>query len=311
MRSVLRRLMVATLSLACVAPIAAAGATEVAKPRDASGSATVTRDGRTSPVAGSTQFQEGDIVRVPTDGRLTIEFADGASLAMVGPAGLRFGPMDPKVGRRVVLGSGVITEASIRGIAIEIQAPTPYDCSMVLQNARAFARVNPGESVQFQKLEGVYAKAYLGDKPTDLGQNAWLYNVRDGAVAMGGLPPGRDARAGGPIKEEILADGSARMLIGGRWIVFRPQASFRREKTARGGLLLCFDGGEDEWGTVDVGRETTLYLARGNCVEFDANGDVVRFDGVAHLYEPIFDTIMEHDPIENAVDASPSYSKKR
>lgn len=309
MRAVLRRMLMATLSLALVASVAAAGAVDVAKPRDAAGTSSLLRDGKTVPVAGSTQFQEGDIVRVPTDGRLTIEFGDGATLALVGPAGLRFGPMNP-LGRRVVLGSGVITEATIYGIAVEIQAPNPYDCSLVLQNARAFARVNPGESVQFQKLEGVYAKAYLGDKPTDLGQSPWLLNARDGSVAMGVPPRGLESGSQGPLKETALANDAVRIMLNGRPIVFQPARSFKREKTTRGGLLLCFAGAEGEWGTVDAGRETTLFLAPGNCVEFDANGNVIRFDGIMHVYEPLYDW-MERDPIENAIDASPSYSKKR
>ncbi len=310
MRTVLRRMLVAATSLALVAAAATAGAVDVAKARDATGSSSITRDGKTSPVGSSTQFQEGDIVRVPSDGRLTIEFGDGASLAMVGPAGLRFGPMNP-LGRRVVLGSGVITEATVLGIAVEIQAPNPYDCSLVLQNARAFARVNPGESVQFQKLEGVYAKAYLGNTPTDLGQSPWLLNARDGSVAMGTPPQGRETGPRGALKETALANDGVRVIVGGRAIVFMPAKSFKRETTARGGYLLCFNGADGEWGTVDAGRENTFFLASGNCVEFDANGDVIRFDGVMHIYEPLFDSVYTHDPIENAIDASPSYSKKR
>jgi hypothetical protein len=38
---------------------------------------------------------------------------------------------------------------------------------------------------------------------------------------------------------------------------------------------------------------------------------VTRFDGISHIYHPLFDTIFTEEPVENAQDASPSFSRNR
>jgi hypothetical protein len=292
---------------------AAPKSTEIAKVRTngLTGTPTVIRAGRANPIAAATQFEEGDIVRVPEGSRLTVEFADGATLALAGAPTtlLRFGPLNP-TGRVVVLGSGVITDATVRGVAMEIQAPDPYDASIVLQNARAFARVDPGESVVFQKNEGVYAKVWYAGQSSDLGDVAWRLNARDRLVAGG---PGRPVPVSRPGRwdEEPVAPDGVRMHVAGKTIVYHPASKFSKERTDRGGLLLCFRGADDEWGVVELGFETTLYLAKGQCVEFDENGDVIRFDGISHVYHPLFDTIFNEEPVENAADASPSFGRRR
>lgn len=307
MRSRVRRFFAAALVLSLVAAGASAGAVEVAKARSPSGTSTITHAGQTANVAESTQFQEGDIVRVPTDGRLTVEYGDGSTLAMVGPAAIRFGEITPK-GRRLVLATGVISEAVVHGIAVEIQAPNPYDASLVLQNARGFARVSPGDRITFEKLEGVFAKVWRGDKYTELGANSWTLNVRDGSVTSG--PAGAPGtRHRGPSKEEQVTGDAVRIFLGDREIVFHPANSFGRETTAEGGLKLTYQGGEDSWGVVEIGLETTLFLAPGQFVEFSGNGDVIRFTGIAHEYGRLFAPIMWDEPIENAIDASATYSK--
>jgi hypothetical protein len=95
-------------------------------------------------------------------------------------------------------------------------------------------------------------------------------------------------------------------------IVFYPASKFDRRRSADGsGFILTFYGGEDEWGVVEIGRETTLFLANGESVEFDADGNVVRFNGIAHEYRPLFDAIYSADPIRDATDASPTLTHHR
>src|SRR6185503_3414466 len=112
------------------------------------------------------------------------DFADGASITLADTAILAFGEMTPK-GRRVELVSGSITDATARGVALEIQAPNASEPSMVLQNAIGFARVAPGDRIVFQKKEGIYAKVWRNKQSTDLGENSWVLNVRDGVVSAG------------------------------------------------------------------------------------------------------------------------------
>jgi hypothetical protein len=84
-----------------------------------------------------------------------------------------------------------------------------------------------------------------------------------------------------------------------------------RTSTADAGLVLCFRGAADEFGVVEVGRYTILFLADGQCVEFDRFGNVVKFDGISHLYHPLSDAVFFDEPVENAVEASPAFAKRR
>jgi hypothetical protein len=295
----------ATLALATLATVEAVAATELAKPGAMTGTTVLIRAGQSSNVAADTQFREGDIIRVPENGRMVVEFGDGASLSLVGqPTYLRFGPMDPTKGRRLVLGSGVISEATVLGIAVEIQAPTPYDASIVLQNARAFVRVNPQDRVVFQKLEGNYAKAWRADKPVDLSAQAWILNVRDNTVSYPGAPGGAAGAAG-----EVRLGDAVRIMVGPRTITYSPAANFKRENSADGGVRLTYRGGD--FGVVTVGRDTNLFLADGQSVTFDGGGNVTSFEGISHVYHPLNSVRTYDQPVENASEASPSNPNNR
>jgi hypothetical protein len=318
MKSGLRGVLVLValvLASALGAPPANAGAVEVAKARSTAGTSVVTRGGKSENVSSSTQFQEGDTLRVPAGATLTVEFGDQSSLTLVGPANLRFGPMSAD-GRRVVLGSGVISEVTVLGVALEIQAPDPYDTSFVLQNARGFARVNPGDKVVFQKLEGQYARVWRGGQSSDLGESAWLLNVRDNTVSPSSTTihapeaPSNEV-VGAPISEQKVGPDTAKVVIGQHVIAFHPEQYFKRTPRPNGGLTLTFLSKDVEWGIVEIGFDTTLYLADGQSVTFDEYGNVTNFDGIAHIYHPLDDAIYSDEPIENAADASPSLTRVR
>lgn len=309
MRCRVSRFFAAALALTVIAAAAVGASPEVAKARNSAGTSTFTHAGQTAKVGDTTTIQDGDIIRVPENSRLTVEYGDGSTLAVVGPAAMRFGEITPK-GRRLVLASGTISEATIYGIAVEIQAPNPYDASLVLQNARGFARVQPGDRITFEKLEGVFGKVWRGNKYTDIGGNSWSLNARDGTVSTGPSGAvGRNRRGVG--KEEQVGSDAVRVIVGDREVVFHPANSFARENTADGGLRLTFQGSGDSWGVVEVGLETTLFVAPGQSVEFSGSGDIVRFDGISHQYGRLFAPIMWDEPIENAIDASPEYGRNR
>jgi hypothetical protein len=294
------------LALAVTAAVASGAAGESAKARNSAGTSTITHAGQTSKVTDSTKIEEGDIIRVPADARMTIEYADGSTMTVVGPASMRQGENTPK-GRRLVLASGTISEATIYGVAVEIQAPNPYDASMVLQNARGFGRVNPGDRITFEKLEGNFAKVWRDNKYTDLGANSWTLNTRDGTVTSG--PPTAARR--GPSKEQPAGTDGVKVTLNGREIVFHPASSFTRETTAEGGLNLTYNGAADSFGVVEVGLETTMFVAPGQSVDFDANGDVTRSDGISQGYNRLFAPFLWDEPIENAIDASPQFPHDR
>ncbi len=293
------------LAAALACGVAFGGAVEVAKARPGSGTSMLTRGSQTTAVSSSTQFQEGDVVRVPTDGRLTIEFEDGSTVSTVGPTSLRMGSMDAK-GRRIVLASGVVSEAKVKGVALEIQAPNPYDASFVLQNARGFARVNPGDRIVFQKLEGAFAKVWRGGAWTELGGEPWMLNLREAAPGRPSAPPAPGTgKALGPGNPQDMGNGASRFVLGERSITYYPASQFTVTALQNGGASMTFHGASDAYGVVEVGRDTVFFLADGETVEFNQNGDAERFDGISHMY-PLFD-----QPIESPAELSPSLSKKR
>ncbi len=298
-------LALAVAVLVLLATGAFAGAVEVARARGQAGSSVVQRGDQRLPVTPGTQFQEGDLLNVPTDGQLTVEFEDGSSFTLAGPSSVLFGKMSAD-GRRIVLRSGAISEATVKGVALEIQAPQPYDASLVLQNARGFARVTPGERISFRKIEGDYAKAWRAGQSQDLGDATWTINLRE--AGAGGLPSG-PARGPAAGQAQQLPGDTVQIRLGERLITYKPASQFRREPLPEEGVRLCYQG--DDFGVVMVGTDTVLFLANGECVEFDATGHVTRFDGIAHIYHPLSDEFMFDEPVENAADASPSNPRRR
>src|SRR6185295_6644376 len=173
-----------------------------------------------------------------------------------------------------------------------------------------------GDKILFQKLEGVYAKVWRDGKDKDLGGDPWVLNIRAGVASEGVPDRGPAAAAAGtspgtkpPFIEKPLPNDGAVITNGTKSIAFHPASKMTRERTEAGGFRICMQGGDDEFGVVEIGLETTLFLAKDQCVEFDANGNVINFNGVSHEYRPLMDAIYDADPIQDATDASPSFSK--
>ena len=242
-----------------------------------------------------TRFKPGDVVRVASGGRLVLRFADGAFLSMVGPAEMQLVQLSGS-GRRVMLRSGVVSEAFVRGVAVEVQ--TPYDASLVLQNATGFARVAPGDRVSFQKLDGDLAAVYHAGKMQDL-SGGWTLNVRSGGVS--GVSDGGATAA-------VRGDTGV-LQIGGRNVAYTPKNDFQVEMRGDGGAKLTYEGGD--FGTVQLGADSVFFLANGDFIEIDGNGSVVNFTGISHIYHPLGDAIFYDEPVENAADASVSTPGRR
>ena len=106
--------------------------------------------------------------------RATLDLADGSTLRLVGPAALRIVEVTA-TGVRVELVSGTVSDARVRGVPVEIQSG--YGASLVLQNARGYARVVVGETVTFHRRSGEYARVHHGERTYDLGSNSWRLHV--------------------------------------------------------------------------------------------------------------------------------------
>jgi len=247
----------------------------------------------------------GQVIRLADDkARATLEFSDGATVQVVGPAVVQIVDVSA-TGRRIQLVDGVVSEARIRGIALEIQ--TPYDASFVLQNATGFARVSARERVTFQRRDGEYARVHSGGVAYDLKQSPWSLNLRE-PTATGPAAPSPVVERVPPF--EMMPNDRARVLIGSRVVVIEPASQFKRTDLSGGGVRLCFMG-KNDFGVVYIGTDTVLFLGTGECVEFDAYGNVTSFDGISHMYHPLSEELPYEEPVENAADASISRSTRR
>ena len=282
-----------TLVLSLVVGAAFAAGAETASPSALTGRVTLNKGSRVGP---KTVFNEGDQISVSPGARLTIRLADGAELDLVGPAQLELLQLRAD-GNRVNLVSGYLSQAYVRGVALEIQ--TPYGAALVLQNSTARARVAPGDKVLFQRIEGSYLKVYEGAKSENL-QSAWTKSLR-GAAAAAAEP------------DAPLSGDKARIKLGARYITYLPASQFSKEDKSDGVTRLTFNGDSagNGYGRVDIGIGTVLFLAPGEHVDLDAGGNVVSFNGIAHIYHPINEASFYDEPIENAADASIADPRRR
>ena len=262
------------------------------------GRATLESDGESARINAGTRFKAGDVVRVASGSRLSVVFDDEATMSLVGPAEAQFIELN-KDARRILLRSGVVSEAYMRGVAAEIA--TPYDGALVLQNATGFARVRLGDRVSFQKLDGDLAQVFHQERLQPL-DGGWTLNVRSGELESGAM-----ANAAG------ADDGAAnmrRIVLGGRQIAWGPPEDFRFEQDSRGTRLTYLG---DDYGVVKVGPHSTVFfLSTGDTIEFDQDGNVTRFTGVTHIYHPLNGVLPDYEePVENSADASVSGPGRR
>lgn len=255
---------------------------------------------------GAAASDAGKVIRLAdASARATIEFAGGAALDLVGPAVLQIVELSDK-GNRVMLVSGVVSEARVGGVALEIQ--TPYDASLVLQNATGFARVSSRDRVTFQRKDGEYARVHQASAAYDLKSSPWTLNLRE-PTATGPAPAPEVVR--GPAVLEQMSGDRARTRLGSRTVVIEPASKFKKTDLPNGGVRFCFQADGSEFGVVYVGTDTVLFLGNGECVDFDGNGHVTRFDGISHIYHPLDEQLPYDEPVENAADASISRSSRR
>lgn len=273
-----------------------------------SGNATAGAERALKPVGTNGTVRAGDLVVLGGASDFAfVDFGGGTSVSLVGPATLRIVEITP-VGTRVRLESGAISEVSAGAVAIEVQ--TPAGPSLVLQNATGSARMAAQDKVVLEKRSGVFGRVYNGGTGQDLGASPWVMNLRTGAAgAMESTGP-RVARTPAVRgKVENLPGDRARILLGDRVITWEPASGFCPTEGADGGIKLCFCSKGEEWGVVYVGTDTVLFLAKDQCVTFDAQGGVTSFDGIVHMYHPFEENWDE--PVENAADASVSYTSRR
>lgn len=278
--------------------VAFAAPAEMARVQNLSGRVTVNSGGSVAVVRSATEFKVDDVIDVHAGASMRLAFADGSYLDLVGPARLQVVQNEAE-GRRVRLLSGAISQAVVENVALEIQ--TPYDASLVLQNATASARVVPQSRVQFDLRSGDYAKVYQGDRAVDL-LGTWTLDVRSGNALDAGSVASTAAAT-------PLPDGAARLSFGRVDVIFSPAANFTRRDLDDGSVQLTYGG--SGYGKVNVGLDSVLFLADGESVTFDRYGRIVQFSGISHVYKPIGEDSFYDEPVQDASDASVADPRRR
>lgn len=278
--------------------VAFAAPAELAGVQNLSGRVTVNSGGKVVVVGSATEFKVGDVVDVHAGATMRLQFADDSYVDLVGPARLEI-VQNESDGRRVRLLSGSISQAVVGAVALEIQ--TPYDASLVLQAATAAARVVPGTRVQFDLRSGDFAKVYQGDRAVDL-LGSWTLDVRSGNALDTSVVASADAAT-------ALPDGAARISFGRVDVVYSPADNFSRRDLDDGSVQLTYGG--SDFGQVNIGLDTVLFLADGDSITFDRYGRVIQYSGMAHIYHPISEDSFYDEPIQDASDASVADPRRR
>lgn len=300
MQSRSMRSLVAVALLAVSVAVHAAAGEGTVKTQEIAGRVVVRPSGQR--VGPTTELAQNSLVDVSTGARITLAFGDvasgeGSAMTVVGPAQFALLQITDQ-GNRVRLLSGVISEMKVGSVAMEIQ--TPYAPSLVLQNSTASARVVPGDRVTFQARDGDYLKVYADDKVQDLAAT-WTYSLRQAQPTPTGPRKAAASRGTG---------AAAQIQRGSVLITYRPAADFAAQDMPGSLIRLTYNG--SDFGIVEIGLDTVVFLGPGDYIEFDASGYVQNLSGgIAHIYHPIDDYSFYDESAEGAADASASTPRDR
>jgi hypothetical protein len=219
---------------------------------------------------------------------LTLTFADGATMDVVGPASFRMTTV-ADTARTVDLIYGTINRLEAKDIVVGVR--TPYDTFVAAQNSTVFAGISQtpdGAKVTFMLLDGENAKVVDGQQLTVMTQDAPVVVNRTESGGGGGVPSG--------------SDDSATFTLGSHEIHVYPSDGFTLEQLPGGGLKIVRAGGG--FGIVTVDDGTSFYLAEGDYVQFDGAGNVTGQNGIVHVYAPLDRMGLYDEPIEGPASAS-------
>jgi len=243
--------------------------------------------------AGET-LPEGSLVNLGEGVEVTVTFADGAVMDVMGPARFTLIHMTPYM-RRVDLASGRINQFVIGEITTGIH--TPYETFVAVQNGTIGVNVRPGE-VTYNLYEGGDAKV------VDLAEGSRGLTVLtpDTPYVVTRAPAGDAVITAGA----AAADGNSRVIrVGSRTVRLTPADGFDVTSTPTGGVTLTCVVPEGEFGTVQLGLSTVFYLASGDVLELDAGGNVVRSTAIIHSLAALDIRGVYDEAIANPGDSSP------
>jgi len=252
-------------------------------------------DGSRILAAGET-LSEGSLVVLGEGVEATVTFSDGAVMDVTGPARFTLVQMDAFM-RRVDLAEGRINQFEIKEITTGIH--TPYETFVAVQNGSVGVNVRPGE-VTYNLYEGEDAKV------VDLNEGSQGYGL---TVLTPNTPyvVTRDAPGDAPaMRISAAGDSNSRVIrVGPRTVRLTPADGFDIVSTPTGGVTLTCTVPEGEFGTVQLGLTTVMYLASGDVLELDAGGNVLRSNAIIHSLAALDIRGVYDEAIANPGDSSP------
>ena len=246
------------------------------------------------PLAAGETLAEGSEVNLGDGVAATVTFSDGAVMSLTGPATFTLVKMDAYM-RRVDLSEGRINQFEIKEITTGIH--TPYETFVAVQNGTVGVNVQQGE-VTYNLYEGADAK---------------VVDLAEGSQGLTVLTPDtpyvvtRDAPADAPVMGAAAAgDPNSRVIkVGPRSVRLTPGDGFEVVSTPTGGVTLTCIVPEGEFGTVQLGLATVMYLASGDVLELDAGANVLRSNAIVHSLAALDIRGVYDEAIANPGDSSP------
>jgi hypothetical protein len=251
----------------------------------ASGDITVVPGGKT--LAAGDQVNQGDTITLGAGANMTVTFADGATMDVVGPASFRMTTIED-VARTVDLIYGSVNRLEAKDVVIGIR--TPYDSFVAAQNSTIAASVSAspdGAKITYFLLEGENAKVVDGQQLTVMSKDSPVVVNRPKEGGATPLPG---------------AGESAKLELGSHLVEVFPKDGFGFEQLPGGGVKITRTG--EGFGLVNVDENTSFYLAPGDYVQFDASGNVTAHNGIVHVYAPLDYMGLYDEPIKGPASAS-------
>jgi hypothetical protein len=244
---------------------------------------------------------QGDTLFLATGAHLTLEFDDGSTMDVSGPAQLVLSELS-EYARTIDLTSGTINQFVVGEVTSGVR--TPYD---------SFAAVREGT---IQVMVDT-----LGDDRTQItyklleGENAKVVDRREiqplvGETVIVREPGAETAMPTADLSMKTVGDALS-FVIGFNQISLIPKDGFTVTPTSEGGIIVECILPEGQFGTVSVNTETpfqqSYFLTKGDTIEFDAGGNVIRTsDGaIVHVFAVLNVRGNYDEAVADPTDASP------
>jgi hypothetical protein len=242
---------------------------------------------------------QGETVTLEAGAELTLDFPDGSSMDVAGPASFK-ATLLTDAARTIDLLYGSINRLVVKDIVTGIR--TPFGSFVAAQNATVFVGI--GETPDnyrstFMLLEGEGANVVNG--------NQLMILTKDRPITLD------TAREPAPLEptagsgEASTTGDSAQLKIGDHTFLITPKDGFTIEPRPDGGFRIVRTG--EGTGLINVDDTTQFYMFQGDFMDIGPAGNVEIQSGVIHIYSPLDREGLYNEPISSPAAASATGTK--